>query len=198
MIKNKFHAMSTRFPTLETPRLILRRILRSDADDMYEYARLPEVTRYLLWNVHPDRNHTYLYIDGLQSQYRMGKYYDFAVILKENGKMIGTCGFASVDFENDAAEIGYVINPAYQNCGYATEAVLAVMNFGFGTLGLHRIEGRYMSENRQSRRVMDKCGMIYEGDRREGAKVKGKYETVGVSAILKTEFFARKHFGDVN
>ncbi len=175
-------------PTLETERLILRRILRRDVDDMYEYSRLPLVTQYLLWEPHPNRRHTENYVEYLQTEYRMGKYHEFAVVLKSIDKMIGTCGFVSFDKENNAAEVGYVLNPAFHNCGYATEALHAVLAYGFDTLRLHRVTAKYMLENRRSRRVMEKCGMTYEGDLRDGVLVKGKYETVGICSILSCEF----------
>ena len=67
--------------------------------------------------------------------------------------MIGTCGFSSFDFANNSAEVGYVINPAYQKRGYAPEALLEVMMFGFMELNLHRIEARYMDGNDASRKI---------------------------------------------
>ena len=181
-------ARPAELPTLQTERLLLRRIMRHDVDDMYEYSRLPLVTRYLLWEPHPHRRHTESYIEYLQTEYRMGKYHEFAVVLKELNKMIGTCGFVSFDKENNAAEVGYVLNPAFHNCGYATEALRCVLEYGFRELRLHRITAKYMTENRKSRRVMEKCGMTYEGDLRDGVLVKGRYETVGICSILSHEF----------
>ena len=102
--------------------------------------------------------------------------------------MIGTCGFTRFDYANNSAEIGYVLNPAYHGQGFATEAVEKVLEFGFDRLCLNRIEGKYMVENKASRRVMEKCSMTFEGVRREGMLIKGRYRNVGVCSILKKEY----------
>jgi len=179
------------FSSLETERLTIRRMNRNDADDMYEYARLEEVTKYLLWSPHPSRDYTYAYLASVQKYYKNGSYHDYAVVLRPSGRMIGTCGFSNVHERDNAAEIGYVINPAFSGMGYATEAVTAMLRFGFCNAGLNRIEARYMAGNDASRRVMEKCFMTYEGMHRQSMFVKQRYVDIGTCAILKSEFTAK-------
>ena len=174
-------------PELHTERLLLRRMMVSDCYDMYEYASNPAVTRYLTWSPHPDREYTKEYLQYIANHYKLGNFYDWAVILKEENKMIGTCGFTRFHMSHDAAEIGYVINPAYRGREIADEAVRAVMKFGFETLGLHRIEAKYIMGNEASRRVMEKVGMTFEGVRRGEMLIKGEYRDIGVCAILRGE-----------
>ena len=178
-------------PTVKTDRLILRKICGDDVDDMFEYSCDSRVTEYLTWSPHPDKIYTLEYVSYLQSRYRTGDYHDWAVVLKDSGKMIGTCGFTRFDYANNSAEIGYVLNPAYHGKGIATEAVSKVLEFGFERLCLNRIEGRYMIENTASRSVMEKCSMTFEGVRREGMLIKGKYRNIGVCSILKNEFIMK-------
>ncbi len=178
-------------PELETERLLLRKIVRRDTDDMFEYSCDPEVTRYLLWEPHPDRFHTGRYISYLQSRYRSGDFYDWGVIWKQTGKMIGTCGFTRFNFDADSGEVGYVLNPAFWGIRIAPEAVRRVMTFGFYDLGLHRIEAKYMTDNIRSRAVMDKLGMKFEGVGRDSMYVKGEYVSIGTCAILRDEFVRR-------
>ena len=85
-VKDLFDKMSM----IHTPRLALRRLQPQDARDMYEYASLSSVTRYLLWNPHPDLNYTKRYLAYLQARYRLGEFYDFALICRADNKMIGT------------------------------------------------------------------------------------------------------------
>jgi ribosomal-protein-alanine N-acetyltransferase len=106
--------------------------------------------------------------------------------------MIGTCGFAKIDSENNLAELGYVLNPRYLHQGYATEAARSVIKFGFEELLLNRIEARFMEENIESLRVMERLGMTFEGFRRKAVLIKGKYETVGICSILKSEYENQK------
>ncbi len=175
-------------PVLTTERLVLRRMKAIDAADMFEYAKLPEVTRFLTWRPHPNVSYTKQYLEYLGSRYAVGDFYDWSVTLKDSGKMIGTCGFTHFDLPNNSAEIGYVLNPVYHGKGYATEAAHAVIRFGFEQLRLHRIEARLMIGNDASYRVMQKLGMKKEGTFRESYFVNGSYRTVTVCSVLRSEF----------
>ena len=169
-------------PTLYTERLTLRKMKVSDADDMFEYASLPQTTRYLTWRPHRSREYTKEYLEYLGTRYASGDFYDWAIIL--DGKMIGTCGFTRFDPQNDSAEIGYVLNPAYHGREIAAEAAREVIRFGFEELGLHRIEAKYMVGNAASRRVMEKLGMTFEGEHRDAIKLGGNFITIGICSII--------------
>ncbi|MBO5670996.1 MAG: GNAT family N-acetyltransferase [Clostridia bacterium] len=192
MNKHFIYNIFSRIPILETERLTLRRMRPDDAADMFEYARRADVTEYLTWNPHPDEARTREYLKMVQKQYEDGEFYDWAVVHRATGKMIGTCGFTSFDDDNNAAEIGYVLNPAFHGQGLAAEAAWEVLNFGFLRLNLHRITARYMEGNAPSRRVMEKVGMSFEGTFRSAVYIKGAYRTVSACAILREEFLARK------
>ena len=188
MKKETVYRIFGRIPTLETERLILRKMKTSDANDMYDYSRRPEVTKYLLWEPHTDISHTIDYLDYLQTRYRVGDFYDWGIVHKKTNRFIGTCGFTVLDFTNNSAEVGYVLNPDFWGQGYAPEALARVMRFGFMDLNIHRIEARYMVGNEKSRRVMEKCGMTFEGVKRSSLYVKGEYHDVGSCAILADEY----------
>lgn len=177
-------------PYIETDRLLLRKMQKKDAADMYEYACRHDVTRYLLWEPHESETYTYKYLAYIQSRYRAGDFFDWALTIKDGGKMIGTCGFTRLNIESNSGEIGYVLNPVFWGYGLAPEAVNAVLRYGFCELRLHRIEARYMVGNDRSRRVMEKVGMQFEGVGRDSMHVKGKYVSIGTCAILRDEFFA--------
>ena len=178
-------------PRLYTPRLILRAMTKRDADDMFEYACDPEVTRFLLWAPHDDREYTKRYLKQVEAAYKRGEFYDLGVELISENKFIGTCGIASLDLPNNTAEIGYVINPRYQNMGLATEAARAVIRYCFEDLHFNRVEARFMVGNDASRRVMEKCGMQFEGVRRSSLFVRDGYCDVGMGAIIADDYFAR-------
>lgn len=188
MNRHFLYNIFSRIPILETERLMLRRMRVSDAEDMFDYARRADVTQYLLWECHADVHQTREYLQYIQKQYEDGEFYDWAVVLRENSKMIGTCGFTSFDDDNNAAEIGYVLNPDYRGKGLMPEAVSEILKFGFLRLNLHRISARYMEGNDASRRVMEKCGMSFEGTHRDSMVIKGNYRTVSICAILRDEY----------
>ncbi len=181
-------------PVLDTPRLTLRRMLRRDSEDMFAYARDPAVSEFLLWQPHESEAYTRRYLNYLQSRYRSGDFHDWAVVWRESGRMIGTCGFTQFNLEANSAEIGYVLARPYWGIGIAPEAARAVLRFGFRELRLHRIEAHYMIGNDRSRRVMEKIGMRFEGVRRDSLHVKGRYVSVGVYSILEDEFRIRYGF----
>lgn len=178
-------------PTLFTDRLMLRKMERFDTDDMYEYAKLADVTRYLTWEPHPDTGYTKKYLAFIAGKYKTYDFHDWAVCLRDSGKMIGTCGFTSLDAKNMCAEIGYVINPVYNGMGYATEAAKRIIEFGFNELDLERIEAKYITENSASRRVMNKLGMQFEGIHRNCLQLRGQFVSVGICAVLKDEFIKK-------
>ena len=189
MKREYIHEVFSKIPTFETENLILRPLRMFDAFDFYEYARMPETSKYLTWSPHPDIEYTKNYLAFVIDKYKSGEFYDWAVILKkEDNKMIGTCGFSRIDFSNDVGEIGYVINPDFQGNGYATEAVKAIMAFGFSKLKFNRIECRYIIGNDASLSVMKKCGLIYEGTARKAMLVKGRYCDIGTCSMLANEF----------
>ena len=174
-------------PSITTERLVLRRMAVGDCYDMYEYASNAEVTRFLTWSPHPDLEYTKEYLQYIVNHYKLGDFYDWAVVLKRENKMIGTCGFTRFHMQHDCGEIGYVINPSYRGQGLACEAVRAVMAFGLERLGLHPIEAKYIDGNEASRRVMEKAGMTFEGVRREGMLIKGRYRDIGVCSVLRED-----------
>lgn len=188
MKREKIYKIFSSMPTLKTERLIMRPMREGDAADMYDYAHREDVTAYLLWSPHPSVSYTRDYLKYIESRYTAGDFYDWAVIEKESGKMIGTCGFTKIDAPNNVGEIGYVLNPDFHGKGYGTEVASEAVRFGFDILGLHRIEAKFMEGNRSSRHVMEKLGMTFEGYSRDALFVKGKYRTVGVCALLAEDY----------
>ncbi len=179
-------------PEIETPRLLLRRMLKTDYLDMFAYAKDSEVTKYLLWDPHPTPQYTLRYLNFIQQKYRSGEFFDWAVIWRETNTMIGTCGFTTFQYPHKCGEVGYVLNRDFWGMGIAPEAVRAVLHVGFSELDLHRIEAKFMKGNEQSLRVMEKCGMTFEGYNRDSMLVKGEFKTIGRAAILKHEYFNNK------
>ncbi len=188
MKKEKIYRVFSHLPELTTPRLTLRKMLVSDTEDMYAYAGRIEVTRYLTWYPHPDREYTKEYLQYLGNRYAAGMFYDWAIVYEPDCKMVGTCGFTSFNCSADSAEVGYVLNPEYWGKGIAREALQRVLRFGFEELGLHRIEARYIQGNERSRNLMERVGMKFEGIMREGMLIKGNYVNVGTCAILAKEW----------
>lgn len=174
-------------PSLTTPRLILRPVRMSDAQDLYEYSRDPEVARHVLWEAHTSIHQTRAYIRFLIKQYRSGQPGSFVIELAREKKVIGTIGFMWVQRENRSAEVGYSLSRAYWNQGIMTEALRAIISFGFERLNLNRIEAQHESDNPASGRVMQHVGMRHEGQLRQRIYNKGRYADIDLFAILRQD-----------
>ena len=174
---------------IETERLILRRFEVSDAQDMFDnWASDPEVTKYLTWPAHSSVDVTKMLLEYWVSQYEKGDQFQWAIVWKATGRVVGSIAVVKLIEEIDAAEIGYCLSRSLWGKGVMTEAVKAVMNYLFSEAGLNRVSAAHDVRNPASGRVMEKAGMKLEGVWRQGGK-----NTMGVCdvvwrAALKSDF----------
>ena len=151
---------------LETGRLVLRRLMLSDADTMYRnWASDPEVTRFLTWPVHTDPEVTRHIIGTWLPLYEKPDYYHWAITLKESGDdPIGTIhGLTNDDLES--VQIGYCLGKAWWHQGIMSEAAQAVIDFFFDEVRANSICSYHDPNNPHSGMVMKHCGLKYEGTR---------------------------------
>lgn len=152
--------------TLETPRLILRKFILSDAACMYKnWANDHEVTRFLTWSTHTSIQDSHDIISLWISKYTNLRTYQWCIELKENHEPIGTISVVHMHEVLSSAEIGYCIGRHFWNKGITSEALAAVIQFLFEGVGVNRIEARHDTNNPGSGKVMLKCGLKYEGTR---------------------------------
>ena len=150
--------------TIETPRLILRKALREDAQPMFRnWASDPDVTKYLTWPTHGSVAISEMVIDSWLGDYEKENYYQWMIVLKELGEPIGSISVVRQNERVEEAEIGYCIGSRWWNKGLVSEALAAVIEYLFEEVGMNRIAARHDPNNPNSGRVMRKCGMEYEG-----------------------------------
>jgi ribosomal-protein-alanine N-acetyltransferase len=116
-----------------------------------------------------------------------GYSYEIGLFDKVSGCYIGNIGLSNISKQNNSGELVYFIDPDKWGKGYATEAVGAILQFGFNTLGLERILGRCMTHNLASRRVMEKSGLLYEGTARHEVIKEGHSIDVARLAIIRSD-----------
>ncbi|MFN6382511.1 MAG: GNAT family N-acetyltransferase [Pseudanabaena sp.] len=151
------------FLTLQTPRLILRKLTIADAEDIFAYASDPQVANYTLWEAHQSIDDTYAYLNNIVFElYRSGKGMDWGIIDKESNKLIGTCGLHTTPTHR-RAELGYALARDYWGKGLMTEATKAAIAFGFHVMQLQRIQAICDVNNVSSARVLEKAEMQFEG-----------------------------------
>lgn len=149
---------------LETERLILRPFVMEDAEDMYRnWASDPEVTKFLTWPTHKSVEITRMVLNDWIPRYEDGGYFNWAMESKENGQVIGNLSVVKLREDTGAADMGYCMGRAYWGKGLMPEALQAVMDYLFHTVGLNRIAACHDVNNPKSGRVMEKAGMKFEG-----------------------------------
>ena len=170
---------------LDGKRILLRPVILSDAEDMFEYASDEGTVRFV-FEKHQDIAETRKNIAVHFMKEPLGKY---GIVLKETEKMIGTIDLRLKE-EKNSAEIGYTLNKAYWGNGYITEAGKIILDLGFETLGLERIFACHDSENPMSGKVMKRLGMTYEGTLRKNRIHKKRYIDDVHYSILKQDYLS--------
>ena len=156
---------------LETNRLILRRFVIEDAEDVYRnWASDPEVTKYLTWPTHASVEISKMLLNDWIPRYDDGGYFNWAIEWKGNGGVIGNISVVRLREDIDEAEIGYCMSKAYWGRGIMPEALKAVMDYLFDTAGMNRVSACHDANNPKSGRVMEKAGMKQEGVLRQSGK----------------------------
>ena len=187
MLRRKVEEVYSARPTLLTQRLLLRRLNLEDANALYSIASIPEVSRYLMWDRHPSLKYTKRYLNDLNQMYDNNEYFEWGVITRQDGRLIGTCGFTKFDFNANRGEIGYSFRPDTWGKGYATEAARATVAFGFRELNLSSVYACFAMENLASIRVLTKCGMQYIGED-DPMIIKGEWHRIGSAAISRKSY----------
>ena len=146
----------------ETDRLLLRTFTGDDGPLLYELNLDPEVIRYTLDPMVDLEHAGKILKEVILPQYELYHHGRWAVHLKPNLEFIGWCGLKFLAERNEV-DIGYRFMKKYWGRGFATEAALETLNYGFKQLNLQRIVGRALPENKASIKVLENCGMGYIG-----------------------------------
>ena len=179
-------------PTLETKRLILRRIAMRDAGDIFAYSRDEEVARHVLWSAQKDVGEAKDYCRFMMKRYRCDQPSSWGIIEKATGRLVGTIGYMDYNEDNATVEVGYSLARWLWNGGYMTEALSRVIGYTFENMDINRIEAQHELANPSSGRVMEKCGMKKEGVLRQRLYNKGRYVDVALYAIVKEDYEKNK------
>ena len=174
--------------TICTKRLILRRFAVDDAQAMFEnWANDERVTRYLTWCPHQSPKATRQLLEIWCAAYDNPNTYNW--VMEYEGTPIGNISVVRISEISEWAELGYCMSYAYWNRGFMTETAKAVINFLFSEVGVNRIEISHAFKNPASGRVAQKCGLTFEGTKREYFKAStGEFFDISYYGILRKEW----------
>ena len=178
---------------IATERMILRPFAPGDLDALVAIHGDERVVRYLPWGVR-DRAELAGVLEEKARRTRVereGDGLNLAGVDAETGDLVADLSLMWRSAEHRQGEVGYILHPAHEGHGYATEGARAMLALGFDGLGLHRIYGRIDARNDASARVLERLGMRREAHLVENEHLKGEWTDEVVYALLAREWVTR-------
>lgn len=149
--------------TLETNRLILRKLTVNDAKSMYEnWATDENVIKHVSFDAHKDVDETIKVLEKWVKEYDDPFVYNWGIVLKETNELIGQISLVNCKVRHKMCEVGYALGSKWWNNGYMSEALKKVVHFLINDVGFECVEGKCFSDNKASGRVMQKAGLKYD------------------------------------
>jgi ribosomal-protein-alanine N-acetyltransferase len=187
MLTLQFHP----FPTLTTNRLILRVITEKDVPEIFRLRSNENVMRYIDRPRPQTAEEALIYINAIINALKNNEGITWAISFKHSDQLIGTIGFWRIDKENHRAEIGYMLDDAFQRQGIMQEALNAVLDYGFNVMHLHSVEANINPLNNASKNILEKNSFVHEAHFRENYYYNGKFLDSYVYSLLSSD--RKKH-----
>ncbi|WP_339883176.1 GNAT family N-acetyltransferase [Polaribacter vadi] len=157
----------TPFPVLETERLTLRALNLDDAKAIFGLRTNKEVNEYIDRKVPRNLSEARAFIDRISTLAENNKGIFWVIASKSTNELMGTIGLRNFEDEEYYAEIGYEINPDYQERGYMSEAFIPVLEYGFQNLELKTIEAFTHKNNTASIALLEKLNFVFDPERED-------------------------------
>ena len=174
---------------IETERLLLRQFNMDDAEAMFRnWESDSKVTEFLRWKTAVDINEVESVLSDWIRGYENLDFYQWAIVLKELGEPIGSISVVGKNEQLDIVHIGYCIGSKWWHRGITSEAFDAIIPFFFEEVGVNRIESQHDPNNPNSGKVMQKCGLKYEGTLRQADWSNKGIVDACMYSLLKSEW----------
>ena len=174
---------------IETERLVLRQFTLEDAQQMFDnWSGDDEVTKYMNWVTQKGVEETKNTLGKWAARYGQNNFYNWAVEIKDTHRHIGFISVVSCDEVIGKVELGFGIGKNWWHKGFMTETVNAVIAFLFEKVEVQRIQACHDTGNPNSGKVMQKCGMKYEGTMRKADVTNNGICDVSYYAILAEDY----------
>lgn len=173
------------FPVLNSQRLLLRKLERSDAAQILQMRSNADIMQYISRPLMHTEAEAIALIELTLQNLEQNNGITWAIALKEKPDMlIGTIGFWRLIKEHYRAEIGYMLMPEYAGKGLATEAINESIQYAFGPLELHSIEANIDPANKASEAVLRKCGFVQEAYFKENFFFDGRFLDSAIFSLI--------------
>jgi len=175
------------FKEIETERLLLRKYCFTDAEAVFEMYNDDVAMKYAGPDIHSSIEDSGKFIRNVLSEHEKEKGIFWAIVLKENEKLIGDISITGIDYKHCCGTFGFFLSRNFWGQGLMSEAVSPVLRFAFENLHLNRIEAQISIFNLPTIRIVEKNGFLKEGVQRENFLVEGKLTDSYFFAVLRTE-----------
>ncbi|MEN2468173.1 GNAT family protein [Ornithinibacillus sp. JPR2-1] len=172
---------------LRTERLLLKKMEVSHSSSLFKIWSDPDVTKFMNINSFTDESQAIEMIEMLDMLSQENKAIRYSIFLLESNQIIGSCGYNSLDFENLKAEIGYEISKEYWGNGFASEAVLTLVNYAFHNLNFNRVEAKIEPDNKNSIKLVERLNFQFEGTLRKSERSKDTFIDLNMYSKLVTD-----------
>ncbi|MBN1261984.1 MAG: GNAT family N-acetyltransferase [Anaerolineae bacterium] len=180
------------FPILKTQRLVLREFALTDAAAVLDSFTREKVTRFHNVSTMLDIEEAKALVKARKKAFTTGRGIRWAIALREHGRQgIGSCGYYNFNRSFHSAEIGYDLHPDFWGRGIMTEALTAIIDFGYSDpfdFHLNRIQALTHPENRASIALLRRLGFHEEGLLRAYGFWKDSYQDVQCFSLLRSEW----------
>lgn len=175
------------FPTLETDRLLLRELADRDAAVLHQYWSDSAVTEFFTEEPFATVEKSLNMVILLKELFRAEQGIRWGITDKKNGRILGTCGFHNIKPEHYRAEMGYELGKEYWRQGIMSEALKAIIAYGFQTMRLNRMEAFVNFGNIRSMGILKKMGFNQDGLLRNYEFARGKFLDQYCYSLLKAD-----------
>jgi len=185
-------AVFAEFPVLETERLVLRAVRPSDLPALFAIFSDEDVTRYYGLETFTAVDQAAQRIGAIRQNYQRRRSIRWAITRPADDTLIGSVGLMNLRPKFYNAAVGYELARAYWRQGIMTEALTAVVNFGFIVMAMNRIEAFVMPENVPSIRLLEKLAFVNEGLMREYGYWRQEFHDLLLFSLLRKDWEVRR------
>ena len=176
------------FPVINSKRLLLRQVDKSDVNEIFFLRSDERVMRYLDKAPAESLDDAYEFIKKISELENSADAVTWAITLTGNSKLIGTICLWNIQKEHYRAEIGYNLHPDYWGKGIMNEAVLEVINYGFNVMKLHSIEANVNPGNAASIKLLERNNFTREAYFKENYYYNGNFLDSAIYSLLVSDY----------
>jgi ribosomal-protein-alanine N-acetyltransferase len=187
MLITNFHPL----PILQTLRLRLQQLEEKDAERLFMMRSNKEIMKYICRPIAKNVDDALQLIKAINASIEKNECANWGIFLQENNLLIGSIGFVRVKKEHYRGEIGYLLDTAFHQKGFMSEALKVVLQYGFSEVKFHSVEAIIEPENIASANLLKKHGFLQEALFKEDYYFEGKFLDTAVYSLLERDHLYR-------